>query len=318
MNPRILQEQEKPNAHASHSRQAAMVSIGMPVYNGAAFIRKALDSILAQTYPYFELIISDNASTDDTERICREYMMRDSRIKYLRQDSNIGASANFRAVLDLARHERFIWAAADDWWDADRLERLVDAFQPEDAAVIGSIRRYVSDILYAEYTPVPFPKGTWWKFLMREEARCEKVYYIYGLMWKSVATKAFYCEDYSGYCGDAIFCYFLLWQGNLKSIPGATLHVTSHRTSEGDKMASTFRYSLSRLLWRAHPWDYYARFIRLTPLPWKSWMLVACVIKAGVSQIHLWWRAFRRLVLGRPYVHGALPGGEKIVRDAEL
>ncbi|WNC86000.1 glycosyltransferase family 2 protein [Thermosynechococcus sp. QKsg1] len=89
------------------------LSIGMPVYNGAKFIREALDSLLAQTFTDFELIISDNASTDETEAICREYAAKDKRIRYVRQAQNLGAAANFKYVLDEARGEYFMWAAAD-------------------------------------------------------------------------------------------------------------------------------------------------------------------------------------------------------------
>ena len=71
------------------------VSIGMPVYNGERFIRDALESLLAQSFTDFELIISDNASTDTTERICKKYAARDSRIRYVKQSGNIGAALNF-------------------------------------------------------------------------------------------------------------------------------------------------------------------------------------------------------------------------------
>ena len=92
------------------------VSIGMPVYNGDKFIFEALDSLLAQTFADFELIVSDNASTDRTEAICREYAARDTRIRYIRQSENRGATANFQFVLDEAVGEYFMWAAADDEW----------------------------------------------------------------------------------------------------------------------------------------------------------------------------------------------------------
>jgi len=92
------------------------VSIGMPVYNGEKFIRKALDSLLAQTFTNFELIISDNASTDATGRICQQYSARDQRLQYIRQPLNRGPKANFQFVLDKAQAEYFMWAAADDWW----------------------------------------------------------------------------------------------------------------------------------------------------------------------------------------------------------
>ena len=76
------------------------VSIGLPVYNGGEFIRAAIESILAQTFPDFELNISDNASTDETEAICRDYAAQDQRIRYVRQSTNLGAGANFKFVFE--------------------------------------------------------------------------------------------------------------------------------------------------------------------------------------------------------------------------
>lgn len=98
------------------NNQAPKVSIGMPVYNGERFIREALDSLLGQTFTDFELIVSDNASTDGTEVICREYAARDMRIRYVRHAANLGSIANFKFVLDEATGEYFMWAAADDKW----------------------------------------------------------------------------------------------------------------------------------------------------------------------------------------------------------
>lgn len=98
------------------------VSIGMPVYNGEKFIREAIDSLLAQTFVDFKLIISDNASTDGTAKICAEYARADNRIRYVRQQENIGAVKNFAFVLNESSGKYFMWAAADDFWSADFLE----------------------------------------------------------------------------------------------------------------------------------------------------------------------------------------------------
>ena len=98
------------------------VSIGMPVFNGEHYIHKALDSLLAQTFIDFELIISDNASTDGTEIICRKYAANDERIRYFRQTTNQNAYLNFQFVLDKALGEYFMWAAADDWWSPNFIE----------------------------------------------------------------------------------------------------------------------------------------------------------------------------------------------------
>lgn len=84
------------------------------MFNGEKFLKSAIDSILSQTFKNFELIISDNASTDSTPKICKEYALKDNRIRYIRQLQNFGAVRNFWFVLEQAKCEYFMWAAADD------------------------------------------------------------------------------------------------------------------------------------------------------------------------------------------------------------
>mgnify|MGYP000468081330 CR=1 FL=1 len=98
------------------------VSIGMPVYNGEKYLRESLSSLLTQSFFDFELIISDNASTDNTSDICLEFSAKDHRIKYFRQTENIGAWRNFKYVLDEAQAEYFMWSAADDIRSSDFVE----------------------------------------------------------------------------------------------------------------------------------------------------------------------------------------------------
>jgi len=90
------------------------VSIGMPIYNGANYVRAAVESILHQDFRSFELIISDNASTDETSAICQGYAALDNRIRYYRNDKNLGAGPNMRKVVELARCDLFGWAMHDD------------------------------------------------------------------------------------------------------------------------------------------------------------------------------------------------------------
>jgi len=99
-----------------------VLSIGMPVYNGENVIKKSLDSLLSQSFTDFELIISDNASTDSTEDICRNYAALDNRIKYIRQDNNLGMYSNFLYVLEMATGKYFMWNAADDCRSPDYIE----------------------------------------------------------------------------------------------------------------------------------------------------------------------------------------------------
>lgn len=113
-----------------------LVSIGLPVYNGENYVREALDSLLAQSYENFELIISDNASTDATGEICREYAARDPRIRYDRAAQNKGASWNFNRVLELSGGEFFMWAGHDDLWHPEYISKCVAALAADKDAVL--------------------------------------------------------------------------------------------------------------------------------------------------------------------------------------
>ena len=112
------------------------VSIGLPVYNGEPFLSETIDAILAQTFKDFELIICDNASTDDTERICRRYAARDKRISYYRQHHNIGAAGNFNRVFNLSSGEYFKWAAHDDLIAPEYLARCVEILERDRSVVL--------------------------------------------------------------------------------------------------------------------------------------------------------------------------------------
>ena len=113
------------------------LSIGMPVYNGERLICRALDSLLAQTFADFELIISDNASTDATGAVCREYAKRDARIRYHRQQINRGTFDNFNFVLEQANANFFMWAAHDDAWDKCFIEKIMRTFELLDCSVVA-------------------------------------------------------------------------------------------------------------------------------------------------------------------------------------
>jgi glycosyltransferase involved in cell wall biosynthesis len=113
------------------------VSLGLPVFNGERFLREALDSILAQTFLDFELIISDNASTDGTEEICRTYAANDGRIRYNRNETNLGAAKNFNRTFELSCGEYFKWTAADDTLETECLARCVDVLDKDPQVVLA-------------------------------------------------------------------------------------------------------------------------------------------------------------------------------------
>ena len=125
-----------PPEHREREKTAPpRLSVGLPVYNGQRFLRAALESILAQTFNDFELIVCDNASTDATEQICREYASRDPRVRYFRHPSNIGPAANYNACFRHARGELFRWAAHDDVIAPQLFQMSIDALDRDAAAV---------------------------------------------------------------------------------------------------------------------------------------------------------------------------------------
>jgi glycosyltransferase involved in cell wall biosynthesis len=116
--------------------RSPMISVGLAVYNGEAYLREAVDSILAQTYTDFELILSDNASTDSTEQICREYAAIDSRVRYSRNPVNIGGANNENLTFQLSRGKYFHLAAHDDVIANDFLEKCLAVLESKPEIVL--------------------------------------------------------------------------------------------------------------------------------------------------------------------------------------
>lgn len=117
--------------------QLPLISIGMPVRNEARFLQEALDSLLGQTNVHTEIIISDNASTDETESICRRYCSAHPQIRYHRFEVNVGVSTNFARVLKEARGEYFIWASGHDLWDSNYLQECSYTLKQNPGAMIA-------------------------------------------------------------------------------------------------------------------------------------------------------------------------------------
>ncbi len=121
------------------------LSIGLPIYNGETFLAASLEALLGQSHEDFELIISDNASTDNSADICRRYAKQDSRIRYVRQPRNIGMVPNHNFVLGQARSELFKWASDDDLYARDLLRRCVDALDEYPHVVLAHSRSAMID-----------------------------------------------------------------------------------------------------------------------------------------------------------------------------
>ncbi len=127
------------------SRGAPQVSVGMAVYNGERFIAEALKALLGQTFDNFELIISDNASTDRTEEICREFVAQDARVSYHRNSRNLGIAGNYRRVFELSSGAYFKWVAHDDVCAGDFIGKCVDVLDRDERVVLAYPRAMIID-----------------------------------------------------------------------------------------------------------------------------------------------------------------------------
>ena len=170
------------------------LSIGLPVFDGEAYLGAALDALLAQTYGDFELIVSDNASTDGTQAIARAAAARDPRVRYERAAVNVGALANFNAVFRKARGRYFKWAAADDLVAPTCLERAVAALERDpavilchsDTRIIDAAGATVGDYVYAPGHAADPRPSLRFADVLREDRWC---FALFGVM-RSAALRS--------------------------------------------------------------------------------------------------------------------------------
>jgi glycosyltransferase involved in cell wall biosynthesis len=164
---------ESPTALPAPEIQVAdLVSIGLPTFNRAKTLAIAIDSILSQDYSGIELVISDNASTDETQSLCERYAARDGRIRYVRQHVNRGMAANFRSVLTAATGRYFMWLSDDDYLSASYVSRCVQTLQsqPDVSLVCGTARYCEGERIIREGVKVN----------LRENSPLDRVLAFYG------------------------------------------------------------------------------------------------------------------------------------------
>ncbi len=162
------------------------VTFGLPVYNGELYLRACLESLLAQTFTDFEIIISDNCSTDQTESISHEYAQKDPRIKYFRQSTNLGAAGNFQKVFALGQGYYFKWVAYDDLHSPVFLERCITVLEAQKDVVLcfgGTVIIDAQGEKVADYHDLlkidsPYPSIRFQHFL-RELGLCNSMFGLF-------------------------------------------------------------------------------------------------------------------------------------------
>ncbi len=192
-----------------------MVSVGVPTYNRPNGLRRTLECITTQSYRNLEIIVSDNASPgDETGAVVREFMSRDTRIKYIRQDRNIGVIPNFQYVLKMATGEYFMWAADDDEWDPVFIEfcqsnigdsgSIMTAFE-----VKNRVRGQLDRVELPRLTGNPHNRAD-----IREFVRQTKPSMFYGLHRRKLLS--FFLDLDAFDWMDCYVCLRLIWQTGYK------------------------------------------------------------------------------------------------------
>jgi glycosyltransferase involved in cell wall biosynthesis len=211
------------------------ISIGVPVYNGAsAGLSSTLRSILSQSFEDFELIISDNASTDETREICQGYARRDRRVRYHVNDANIGAGANYNRVFELSCGRFFKWAAADVQCLPGMLQRCYDVAVDSRAGFsLVYPRCQMVDLagkpLKIEPKSIMLPHAPPHRRMMRVIESVTWVSQLYGLMPRDILRRTRLMDSFAS--SDWVLLAELAILGEIREIPEVLLKRSYDPTS---------------------------------------------------------------------------------------
>lgn len=201
---------------------APEITIGLPVYNGAKALPDTLRNLQAQSFENFVIIISDNASTDETPRICEDFAARDSRIHYYRQPQTTNPTRNFRFVLDKTETPFFMWCAHDDTRDPDFIEVLLGALKQRADAVLS----FGDVVQYIDGTAVPLRLD----FEPKNRSRLQHLYWsavsplhhLYGV-WRTQPLQSLRWQ-HTNWWHDTPLMMAACFLGDFIYVPGVRLH----------------------------------------------------------------------------------------------
>ncbi|HEU4930136.1 MAG TPA: glycosyltransferase family 2 protein [Candidatus Krumholzibacteria bacterium] len=227
------------------SQSQPRVSIGLPVYNGQAFLAHAIESVLGQSFADLELIVSDNGSTDRTRAIAEQYAARDARVRYVRSETNQGAAWNYRRAFDLARGEYFRWAPADDWFAPDSVAVCVAALDANPDAVLcypkTSLVDKSGEVIRAYDDRLDLRSSDPAERFRLALAQIGLVNVIYGLVRTSALGKTRLMGSFVG--ADEVLVFELALQGKFLELPQSAFYRRIHEkafsqmTATADKQA---------------------------------------------------------------------------------
>jgi len=249
------------------------VSIGLPVYNGEKFIKKRIENLLEQTFSNFELIISDNASTDLTFKICKDFEKKDLRIRCIRQEKNMGAIWNFNFVLKESKGEYFVWAAADDLLKPTFLEKNIHVLEskknivcsiskikmfgrftenlksnPQDSFFVKIVKKIKKRFSYMDTFPAI---GNYNSKVCDFIKNCRHNQIFYGVYRKKVLEKCIINESFIGF--DTAYSLSILKYGDLHVVDDILMMVFDGGESRTG-MINVAKRNNRKLIWIIFPY----------------------------------------------------------------
>jgi glycosyltransferase involved in cell wall biosynthesis len=218
------------------------LTIGLPIYNGEQLLPQAIESLLTQKYDDFEVVISDNASVDGTPELCAAYAAQDPRIRYVRNERNLGSIPNFNKLVGLARGEYFKWAAHDDWCEPEFVGRCVEVLDADPGVVLCHAKAIrvdeAGDTLVVDLDPLdvrsPDPAERFRQVLWSLKA----IYPIYGVIRTEALRRTQLFRSHSG--SDRILLAELSLLGRLHQIPELLLYERETLSSRSNRRPSFF------------------------------------------------------------------------------
>jgi glycosyltransferase involved in cell wall biosynthesis len=171
--------------------QNILISIGMPIYNGAEFLEQAITSVLSQSFTNIELIIADDCSTDNSEQIYKKFAEKDSRIRIFKHKKNIGSIPNFNFVLKQAKGEYFMWAAQDDYREKNTLEKLLKLHKkfPDAALAVSKFLNVYGEKKYEVYPDVNYDNSNTKANTLISFLKTDNLSFFYGLHKTNILKK---------------------------------------------------------------------------------------------------------------------------------
>lgn len=211
-----------------------LVTIGIPTYNRSASLKCAIESALSQDYSNLNILISDNASTDDTELICRVFCENDKRIKYIKQQFNIGATANFMEVLNLAEGMFFMWLSDDDWLEKSYISECVKVLisNPDYSLVAGRCKYFSGTKLIFQESNLNLLQNSNTSRILSYYSNVTYNGIFYGLMRLDLLSKANLKKTMGS---DWLLIASIAFSGKIVTIPHTYINRTLNSTKNGYK-----------------------------------------------------------------------------------